>query len=133
VEIRFYDTNGNGLFGQKHIIAKWVNKPRCLTSGQFDDTKVPDAHRQNVLPGTGVEPFDVVIKNAGNENCYGFNGWSYEFTPTEENKEYEIPKGTFGVRIKAVSGIHLSEEKEFRLVNIGPNLGDISLTIITQS
>ena len=57
-----------------------------------------------ILPGTSGEPFDVVIKNLGNENCYGFNGWSYEFTTTEENKLYEIPKGTVKVRIKAISG-----------------------------
>jgi hypothetical protein len=76
VEIRFYDANGNTLFGQDPIMAKWVNKPRCLTLGQFDDTKVPDAHRQNVLSGTSGEYFDVVIKNAGNDNSYGFNGWS---------------------------------------------------------
>jgi hypothetical protein len=129
VEIRFYDANGNTLFGQDPIMAKWVNKPRCLTLGQFDDTKVSDAHRQNVLSGTSGEYFDVVIKNAGNENCYGFNGWSYEFTPTEENKKYEIPKGTFRVTI---SGIHTSKEKEFQLNNIGPNLEDISLTDLSH-
>ena len=63
---------GIPLFGEKPIVAKWFNKPRCLTLGQFDDTKVPDAHRQKVLSGTRGEPFDVVIKNLGNENCYGF-------------------------------------------------------------
>ena len=98
--------------------------------GQFDDTKVPDAHRQNVLSGTRGEPFDVVIKNLGNENCYGFNGWSYEFTPTEENRLYEIPKGTFKVRINAISGVHGSQG-EFLLVNKGPNLEDISLSVNT--
>jgi len=98
---------------------------------QFDDTKVPDAHRQNVLPGTRGEPFDVVIKNLGNENCYGFNGWSYGFTPTEENRLYVIPKGTFKVRIEAISGIHGSQEAEFLLVNKGPNLEDTSLVVNT--
>ena len=39
-----------------------------------------------------AEPFDVVIKNLGNENCYGFDGWSYQFTPTEENRLYEFLK-----------------------------------------
>lgn len=92
VELRFHDAHGTPLFGEKPIVAKWSNKPRCLTLGQFDDTKVPDAHRQNVLSGTRGEPFDVVIKNLGNENCYGFDGWSYEFTPTEENRLYEFLK-----------------------------------------
>ena len=47
VQLRFYDAHGNRLFDEKPIIAKWSSKPRCLTLGQFDDTKVPDAHRQN--------------------------------------------------------------------------------------
>jgi hypothetical protein len=111
IELRFYDAHGTPLFGEKPIVAKWSNKPRCLTLGQFDDTKVPDAHRQNVLSGTRGEPFDVVIKNLGNENCYGFNGWSYEFTPTEENRLYEILEGTFKVRLRRFQ-MYMDPKKE---------------------
>jgi hypothetical protein len=100
-----------------------------LTLGQFDDTKVPDAHRQNILSRI-EEYFVVVLKNVGNEKCYGFKGWSYEFRPTEENKECEIPKGTFRVKVKAISGVNTSTEKEFRLFNKGPNLQDVELTSI---
>lgn len=72
VVLTFYDSNGRLLFGDS-IEAKWVSKPRCLTLGKFDDTKVPSAHRQTILPDEEGESFDIVIKNNGNPRCYGFN------------------------------------------------------------
>jgi len=55
-------------------------------------------------------------------------GKNRRYIHTEENEQYEIPKGKFRVKIKAVSGIYRSEEKEFALINSDPNLEYTSLT-----
>jgi hypothetical protein len=126
IHLTFYDLNsGTHLFNGEKIEAKWVSRARCLTEGFFDESKVSTAHHINIHCDNEGEQFDIVIKNQGNNNCYGFNCWSYLYE-NEENPSYLIGIGISKIKAQIHSGVY-SSQAEFILENNGPELNDIKI------
>jgi hypothetical protein len=69
IHLTFCDVNTNAyLFNREKIEGKWVSRPRCLTNGIFDESKIFTAHHIYIHCDNEGELFDTVLKNRGNDN-----------------------------------------------------------------
>ena len=141
VKMTFYDRGRTRLF--ESVDAKWDVGPECITPlvqihihtqlntvnvqniNTFDSTKLPFGVKANILQDNGGETFAFVVKHQGQNECYAFNGWSYQF-PNWSNPNWMIGLGEFIIEVAATSGNSVMK-KQYILRNNGPNLADISL------
>jgi hypothetical protein len=140
VTLTFYK-DGNRIFNP--LQTKWTNAPECRRPialinqlpehrvesklvDAFDGTMTVFAHTRTIPACIEGQPFDIIVKNQGVDECYAFNGWSYDF-PNLSNPNFLIPIGKYTVEIKAVSNNARSDVTTFVLKNPSSNVRDIQL------
>jgi len=141
INMTFYDRGHTRLF--RSIPAKWdagqesitptiqihvheaTNRVEIQNISQFDSTKIPFGVKANILPNNEGETFAFIVKHQGQNECYSFNGESYQF-PFWSNPNWKIGTGEFIIEVSAISG-NSSVTRRFILINNGPNLTDVSL------
>lgn len=141
VVLRFYAENQT-ILGL--IEAKWTQSPECRTPitqivinqspGQvdirnidaFDPTKTVFSNRRTIPTNTQGEPFDIVVKNQGQNDCFAVTGWSYRFRDLAD-PDLAIHNGIFTLEIEAISTNARSQIQTFRLRNEGPDIRDVEL------
>jgi hypothetical protein len=94
----------------------------------FDSTKTVFTSSQTIPCDIGGQPFDVVLKNQGQNECYVITGWSYRFGDLAD-PNLIIPNEIFRVEMEAVASNARSQLTTFILRNTDPNIADISLRV----
>ena len=103
-----------------------LGQVKVSTIQEFNGTMVAFAHRVNILEGEDGQTFAIALKFQGQSECYAFNGWNYQFKDWL-NPDWRIAKGEFVVDVTVISG-RVKSSKSLVLRNLGPSLGDISVS-----
>jgi hypothetical protein len=141
VKLRFYANNQPIL---EPLETKWTQAPECRTPitqivinqspnqveirniDAFDATKTVFSSRRTIPSNTRGEPFDVIVKNQGQIDCFPVTGWSYRFSDLAD-PNLAIHNGIFTLEIEAISTNARSQTQTFRLRNEGPDIRDVEL------
>lgn len=110
-EIQFYHLEDSAPIFTTPMPARWSGSdepvsPFIMPDGKvvtvFDPVKYYAGFYRNCYPGT-IESLNVVAKFDTDNECYGWSNWSYIPGKTWRNKDRELPKGRFLVKISVSS------------------------------
>jgi hypothetical protein len=123
----------NGPFRVPSIL-RWTSQPEPLipvvsygaAASLMDPAKLVTGRKVDVHSHED-EQISLVIKFQGEDQCHIFSNESYPYSRWQ-NPTWRIPVGTFKVRATVFyeSGREIAD---FKLVNRGPDLDDVQLTV----
>lgn len=131
--IEVFDAHNKPVI-QDPVYARWTSQPEPLipvVSGGaamnlLDPAKLITGRKVDVHSHEGQQ-ISLLIKFQGEDQCHIFSNESYPH-PRWQNPAWRIPLGTFKVRA-TVFYERGREIANFKLVNSGPNLDDVQLTV----
>jgi hypothetical protein len=132
-QIEVFDADGKRAI-QSPVHARWTSQPEPLipvvsygaATSLMDPAKLVTGRKVDVHSHED-EQISLVIKFQGEDQCHIFSNESYPYSRWQ-NPAWRIPVGTFKVRATV---FHESgrEIADFKLVNRGPDLDDVQLTV----
>lgn len=115
------------------IYVRWTSRPEPLLPGVGPSGLVNLVDPAKLVGGRNVDVHShedqqasLFVKFEGEDACYAFSNESYLYERWQ-NPAWKIPRGTFRIRVTVYYERRL--QREFQLVNNGPALADVQLTM----
>lgn len=126
VGIVFMGEDGSRKFS---LSGKWDWRPEPVrvtgNSLVIEPSLIPFAELVDINPAD-EQPFCIVIKYNGEDECYAFNASSYLY-PGHKNPAWKVGLGRYKIHL-TLNGSNVHREFDFMLENKGKLLSDISIS-----